>query len=218
MEESQDPVTQPATSSEPAPAPLTPLDPTLTEADGWSELTPALPPVGILAGLSDRSLTNLAPYGKYHYFNAGAEVIREGGTQDRLYIVVQGKLAVSALVDGREVALNEAFAGECIGEISLLSPGPATASVRSVEKTVLWSMNVEDFRKYVEEHVGGAGALLLGMSSCLCQRVRHANTLISSHHLKPVEILPAGRERAITADNTPVQVGFFDMLKKTLVG
>ena len=117
-----------------------------------------------------------------------------------------------------EVSLNEAAEGECIGEISLLAPGPATASVRAVSKTTLWSMDADGFRTYIGEHVGGAGVLLLGMSSCLCQRVRHANALISSHHLKPVEILPAGRERAITADNTPVQVGFFDKLKKSLVG
>jgi CRP-like cAMP-binding protein len=208
MEESQVPV----------PSQASPLGQPPSEAEGWSEVQPPLPPVGILAGLSDQSLENLAPYGTYHRYNAGAEVIREGATQDRLYIVVLGKLAVTALVDGREVSLNESSAGECIGEISLLSPGPATASVRALEKTTLWSMNAEGFRTYVGEHVGGAGALLLGMASCLCQRVRHANALISSHHMKPVEILPAGRERAITADNTPVQVGFFDKLKRTLVG
>jgi CRP/FNR family cyclic AMP-dependent transcriptional regulator len=168
--------------------------------------------------MSDRSLTNLAPFGKYQFFKAGAEVIREGQQQDRLHIIVLGKLSITALVDGKEVALNEAFAGECVGEISLLSPGPATASARAVEETTLWSMNIDDFRTYLAEHVGGAGTLLLGMASCLCLRVRHANTLIISHHLKPVEMLPAGRERAITADNTPMQIGFFDRLKKSLVG
>ena len=211
MEESPDPV------KSPVPSAASPLDAPLSEAEGWSEVTPPLPPVGILAGLSDQSLENLAPYGKYHYYNAGAEVIREGALQDRLYIVVLGKLAITALVDGREVALNETAEGECIGEISLLAPGPATASVRAVSKTTLWSIDADNFRTYIGEHVGGAGTLLLGMASCLCQRVRHANALISSHHMKPVEILP-GHERAITAGNTPVQVGFFDKLKKTLVG
>jgi CRP/FNR family cyclic AMP-dependent transcriptional regulator len=193
-----------------------PIDPPLEE--GWSELTPALPPVGILAGMSDRSLVNLAPFGKYQFFKAGAEVIREGQRQDRLFIIVSGKLSITALMDGKEMALNEAFTGECLGEIGMLSPGPATASARAVEESTLWSMNIDDFRTYLTEHVGGAGTLLLGMASCLCLRVRHANALISSHHLKPVEMLPAGRERAITADNTPMQIGFFDRLKKSLVG
>jgi len=186
--------------------------------EGWSELAPALPPVGILAGMTDESLANLAPYGKYHHVDAGTEIIREGQRQESFYIVALGRLTITALVDGREVALNEAREGECVGEISMLSPGPATACVRAVEKSTLWSMNIEDFRKYMAEHVGGAGILLLGMACCLCQRVRHANAQIVSHHMKPVEILPAGRERAITADNTPMQIGFFDRLKKSLGG
>jgi CRP-like cAMP-binding protein len=202
---------------EESPEALPPLDAALAQ-EGWSEIAPPLPALGILAGMTDRSLTNLAPYGKYHYFNAGDEVIREGQPQDSLYIIVLGRVSISALVDGKEVQLNEALAGECLGEVGMLSPGPASASARSLEPTTLWSMDIDDFRKYMAEHVGGAGSLLLGMTSCLCLRVRHANALISQHHKKPVEILPAGRERAITADNTPMQLGFFDRLKKSLGG
>jgi len=196
----------------------TPLDTPLPEGEGWTELSPALPPVGILASMTDRSLSNLAPFGKYHYFKAGTEIIREGQLQDRMYVVVIGKLAISALAHGKEVPLNEASTGECLGEISLLDPGPASATVRALEETTLWSMDIEGFRAYIAKHVGGAGALLLGMTSCLCQRMRHANELISQNRVKPVESLPAGRERAITAENTPIQIGFFDRLKQSLSG
>src|SRR5208282_4008715 len=105
--------------------------------EGWSELPPALPPVGILAGMTEVSLANIAPFGKYHHFKAGTEIIREGQVQDRIYIVVLGKLAITALVDGKELKLNEAFPGECIGEISLLNPGPASATVRALEEATL---------------------------------------------------------------------------------
>lgn len=193
-----------------------PLDAPLSES--WSELPPPLVPIGILAGMTDVSLANIAPFGKYHHFKAGTEVIREGQVQDRIYIVVLGKLAINALVDGKEVLLNEAHPGECLGEISLLNPGPASANVRVLEEATLWSMDIDGFRSYLAKHAGGAGALLMGMTSCLCQRVRHANALISRHHKKPVETLPAGRERAITADNTPMQIGFFDRLKMSLGG
>jgi hypothetical protein len=56
----------------------------------------------------------------------------------------------------------------------------------------------------------------MGMASCLSKRLRQANQLIAKHHMLPVETLPQGRERAITASNTPVQIGFFDRLKKRL--
>ncbi|SRR5260221_323338 len=191
-----------------------PLDGSLPE--GWVELPPALPALGILAGLSDRSLSNLASYGHYQRFFPGTPIIKEGELQDRFYVVVTGKLAVSAFAGGKEVPLSLAEPGECLGEVSLLEPGPASASVKVHEDATLWSMNLDDLRAYLGEHAGGGGALLMGMAACLSQRLRQVNHLISQHHVIPTETLPRGRERAITADNTPVQIGFFDRLKKSM--
>jgi len=187
-------------------------------AEGWQELPPPLPPLGILAGLSDRSLANLATFGQYQKVPPGTVLITEADLQDRFYVVVSGKLAITALASGKEVPLSVAEMGECLGEVSLLEPGPASASVKVVEDATLWSMNLDDLRAYLTEHAGGGGALLMGMASCLSQRLRQANTLIAKHRVTPVEILPRGTERAITADNTPVQVGFFDRLKKSMGG
>ena len=124
---------------------LSPLDAPMPEGEGWAELAPPLPPVGILAAMTDRSLANLAPYGKYHHFKPGAVVIRDGQVQDRFYIVVMGKLAISAIVDGKEMPLNETYAGECLGEVSLLAPGPASATVRVVETDTCGAWTSRDF-------------------------------------------------------------------------
>ena len=175
-------------------------------------------PLGILSGLSDRSLTNLAAFGEYSQVPVGTQIITEGEMQDRFYVVVMGKLAVTALASGTEVPLSIAEPGECLGEVSLLEPGPASATVKVTEAATLWSMNLDNLRAYLSEHAGGGGALLMGMASCLSQRLRMANQLIAQHRMSPVETLPMGRERAITAENTPVQIGFFDRLKKTMGG
>jgi len=180
------------------------------------EPVPVLPPIGILAGLSDRSLANLAAYGRYDRFPIGTEIIRESALQNRFYVVVEGQLAISARAGGKEVSLSVAHAGECLGEVSLLEPGPASASVRVVEDATMWSMDIDDLRSYLLAHAGGAGALLMGMATCLSKRLREANLLIGKHHVMPVETLPQGRERAITASNTPMQIGFFDRIKKSL--
>jgi len=179
---------------------------------------PSLPKKGILAGLSDRSLTNLAGYGRYHRFPAGIEIMREGDVQDRFYVVVSGRLAISAFVAGKHVPLSIAEPGECLGEVSVLEPGPASANVQVKEEAVLWSMNMEDMQVYLSEHIGGGGALLMGMAQCLSRRIRQANLLISQHHTVPIEPLPHGQSRAITAGNTPVNLGFFDRLKKSMGG
>jgi CRP/FNR family cyclic AMP-dependent transcriptional regulator len=184
--------------------------------EGFEELPPPLPPLGILSNMSDQSLTNMASYGRYDQVSPGTVIIKEGDPQDRFYVVVMGKLEVSALASGKEVPLSVAEVGECLGEVSLLEPGNASASVKVIEPAVLWSMNLHDLRNYLGEHAGGGGALLMGMASCLSQRLRQANQLIAKHRVVPSETLPTGRDRAITAENSPVQIGFFDRLKKSM--
>lgn len=177
-----------------------------------------LPPLGILAGLSERSLIDLTEYGRCHRVPVGTEITQEGRNLDRFYVIVSGELAVSAHIGGKDVQLNVAGSGDCIGEINLLDPGPATATVRVVRGATLWSMDSDQLREYLYDQTGGAGALLMGMAQCMCKRIRSANQLIAQHYVLPVETLPAGRERAITAENTPVQIGFFDRLRKSMTG
>ncbi len=177
---------------------------------------PPLPQVGIFAGLSEQSLRNLASYGKYEIYSAGEELIHEGARLERLYVVVSGRLALTARHGASEVAVSEARAGECLGEVSLLEPGPATATVRVKDDAVLWSLDSTGLRIFISDHHGGAGAFLMGMAACLSARLREANRRICEHHMMPVETLPAGRERAITASNAPIQPGFFERIKKTI--
>jgi len=172
--------------------------------------------MGILAGLEAFSRANLALFGRYHRLPAGVDLMREGDVQDRFYVLVTGELSVSARSGGKETFLSTVQPGECLGEVSLLEPGPASATVRVEKDAMLWSMDINELRAYLYEHIGGAGTLLMGMAECLSHRLRQANQLIAKHHMLPVETLPEGRERAITASNTPVQLGFFDRIKKSL--
>ena len=177
---------------------------------------PLLPHVGIFAGLSAQSLKNLSTYGKFDEVAPGAQLIREGAMQDRLYVVVSGKLALTARRGATDFPVSEAQAGECLGEASLLEPCPAAATIRVVEAAVLWSLDITGLRIFISDHPGGAGALLMGLASCLSARLREANLRICQHHMMPVETLPAGRERAITATNAPIQPGFFERIKQTI--
>ena len=191
--------------------------PTAGSMTGASTIeAPELPGLGILVGLGQQSLANLATFGQYHRVEAGTEVIREGEMQSRFYVVISGELSISAHCGGRDVPLNTAKPGECLGELSLLEPGQASASIRVTSDAVLWSMDIEELRAYILADTGDAGILLMGMASCLSYRLRKANQLIGQHHVVPLETPPGSRERAITAADTPVQLGFFDRLKKAV--
>jgi CRP-like cAMP-binding protein len=177
---------------------------------------PPLPHVGIFAALSAQSLTNLASYGKFEEVAAGTQLVREGGTQDRLFVVVSGKVALTARRGTKDVPVSEAHSGECLGEAALLEPSPSAATLRVMEDSVLWSLDITGLRIFISDHPGGAGAFLMGVASCLSARLREANHRICQHHVMPVETLPAGRERAITATNAPVPPGFFERIKQTI--
>jgi CRP-like cAMP-binding protein len=177
---------------------------------------PPLPHVGIFAALSTQSLKNLASYGKFEEVAAGTQLVREGTNQERLFVVVSGKVALTARRGAKEVAVSEAHSGECLGEAALLEPSPAAATLRVTEDSILWSLDITGLRIFISDHPGGAGALLMGVASCLSARLREANHRICQNHMKPVETLPAGRERAITAANAPVPPGFFERIKQTI--
>ena len=177
---------------------------------------PALPPLGILFGLGHASLENLAAFGQYHRVEAGTQIIHEGANQNRFYVVISGELSISAHCGGKEIALSTATAGECLGELSLLEPGPASASIRVVTDAVLWSMDIDELRTYILADTCDAGTLLMGMASCLSYRLRKANQLIGQHHVVPLDLPRNCREKAITAGDSPIQLGFFDRLKKAV--
>jgi CRP-like cAMP-binding protein len=72
---------------------------------------------------------------------AQAEVVRQGATGDRFYVIRSGRATVD--VDGSETGTLEP--GEFFGEIALLRDVPRTATVRARDELVLYALEREDF-------------------------------------------------------------------------
>ncbi len=189
------------------------------EGQGWEEVSKALPPLGVLSGLNDDSLTILATYGKYQLFPQDTIVIQENSILDVFYVVISGKLEVFTEINFTHMTLAYAEPGECLGEVSLLEPGPATASVRAREEAMLWSMGLQELRNFLSEHVSIGGSLLFGMAHCLAQRLRHVDSLILKSQLQPNPTIINRTEPPITAAKPlPVPEGFFESLKRSMGG
>lgn len=76
----------------------------------------------------------------------GEVVVREGDTADCLYIIVEGELHVTQLVDDEEHLLRRLGAGQFFGEIALLERSPRTATVTAHTRATLLSMDESQFR------------------------------------------------------------------------
>jgi CRP-like cAMP-binding protein len=80
------------------------------------------------------------------HFEAGEVVFREGERGDRLYIVTDGEVEVRRHVTGAgPVALRRLGAGECFGEIALVSESPRTATVQCTSPTNVIAVDREAF-------------------------------------------------------------------------
>ena len=78
----------------------------------------------------------------------GETLIHEGQATDGLYVVLAGEVAV--LAHGKRVAAIKE--GEVFGEMSLLTRGPATATVMSTKRTSLLRLPRDDFDRLIMSH------------------------------------------------------------------
>jgi CRP-like cAMP-binding protein len=79
-------------------------------------------------------------------FTPGVKIINQGEWGNLFYIIELGKVSVS--IDGQERALLGT--GEYFGEIALLTDIPRTATVTTLEPTVLLQLSAPDFSELIQ--------------------------------------------------------------------
>jgi CRP-like cAMP-binding protein len=91
---------------------------------------------------SDEVLEAVLGQGRLEEFGPGAVVFRQGQQGDRLYIVKTGVLEILASPESGAEAAPVAYLGpgEVLGELALLTGSPRTATVRSPEHAVLFTL------------------------------------------------------------------------------
>lgn len=82
-------------------------------------------------GLEPDGLAALLQVLEYESLNAGETLIAEGTDSDALYLVWSGSLAVAVATAAGEQEVGRVGPGALLGEVSLMDPGPASATVRS---------------------------------------------------------------------------------------
>ncbi len=150
-----------------------------------SEIIADLTPVGILGYIGPEDLEALKYHGEFGEYGHGEIIVEEGVRQYHLYIVVSGTCQIVLGKEGSEMVLGEIGPGDCIGEVSILEPGEATATVRVNGTAVLWKLDVEQLQRFFEKLPVAAGQLMLGISQILCKRLRAANQTILLNKLTP---------------------------------
>ncbi len=76
----------------------------------------------------------------------------EGDRGDALFIIVSGRVSIRKRQDGEELEIAVLVAGECLGEMALLSGAPRSASVVALEPLALLKLSRARFDVLLKKH------------------------------------------------------------------
>jgi serine/threonine protein kinase len=110
-------------------------------------------------------------------FHAGDTLIREGEAGEEAYLIVSGNVLVTKDMSGTNVVLGTYQEGDIIGEMSLISDEPRSATVQALEDTTvavltkhMLAQNLKKLPPYMEK-----------ILSALTDRLQHTDTMIHPH-------------------------------------
>ena len=109
--------------------------------------------IPFFAGLPEKELDRLTTEMEVVNLEPGEILFLEGDPGEHLYIVVKGILEILKAPNTEdELILNTIPEGEYIGEMSLTTGAPRTASVRARGEVVLLSLSRKQFKNLLHEH------------------------------------------------------------------
>jgi CRP-like cAMP-binding protein len=143
--------------------------PTSNARVAWPDDDPA---IGFIAALDPEQAAALRERGITRRFRKGQALFHQGGSSDRVVVVLSGRVKVSTLTDGgREIVLAFRGPGDLLGELAAIDGQPRSATVEAIEPVEALAIPAADFRSYLIAHPE-VSLLLLQM---LSRRLRDAD-------------------------------------------
>jgi CRP-like cAMP-binding protein len=128
----------------------------------------ALGKVPLFSDLSQKEIKLLAGLTRPYSYKPGDDIVTQGDTTARFYMITQGEAAV--LVHGEQV--ETLSAGSHFGEIAMLDGGPRAATVRALTPVETLSLASFSVRPVLRDHPD----ILVKLIQELCGRLRAAES------------------------------------------
>lgn len=147
------------------------------------EAAELLKSVPIFAELDEHSLDELGSKCRRTSYKRNAVLMTEGEPGETLFIIVSGSAKIYVGDDnGDEMVLYIKGPGDYIGDIALLDDAPRSASVATLEKTVVYGISKSDFLAVLRDNLDISMAIIRSLT----RRLRHETDSVRSLALESV--------------------------------
>lgn len=110
--------------------------------------------LSLFSFMKDPQLYEVARLMSERWPDAGEYLCHRGDRGRELYIVLDGGIEVIKGEEGAEMAVHVAGPGEVVGELSVLTDLPRSATLRAANDTKILVMRGTHFREFLREHAG----------------------------------------------------------------
>src|SRR5262245_11325112 len=137
--------------------------------------------VKLFAELSNESLARLGTCLKLAEFPPAEVIVREGAPGVSMYIIKSGLVEVRTKypITGIDFLVAQLSEGAAVGEMSLLTGKPRTATVTTVKPTAVFTLTRADFRNLLTHHP----EISLGLARILAERLEDANKQVGIEYV-----------------------------------
>jgi ATP-binding cassette subfamily B protein len=129
-------------------------EPRLDSAPRLAADTARLRAVPLFAHLSTDELAAVTRLLVHERYPPGADIVRQGDSGDRLYVIEYGQVDVLVEEEHRERCVNTLEEGDYFGELAVLGEQARSATVRATRPTSLLALSRNDFEELVLRDAG----------------------------------------------------------------
>jgi CRP-like cAMP-binding protein len=156
----------------------------MAESSSNVDVLDSLRQVPLFSRVGESDLENIAALLIERRYPKNSIIVEEGLTGDYMYIIRSGRVKVTkASDDGREKIMDFLEAGAFFGEMALLDHAPRSASVRTLEASVLAALSRRDFLNLLRN----SPDLGLSLIQELTRRLRETDEQATSVSFQRVE-------------------------------
>ena len=136
--------------------------------------------IPVLSQLTDEEVFDFVRLCKVHRLASGETLFEQGAEGRSMYIIESGHIDVYLERSAGRELIAEFNALDVLGELSLLEPGPRSATAEARDETVLYEVLGDDFNLMLSQMHPAAYKIVRSVSRIVCRRIRTVNARIDA--------------------------------------